>query len=246
MKHLWLTLVALGMSSAVAAQSLQDLEWVTEEYAPYNFTENGELRGISVEIIEEMWARLGIDRTRSDVHMLPWARGYHMAQNQPGTCLFSTTVTESREQIFSFVKPLVDTRVTVMAPRNSELRTDDLRKLDDRNIGVVREDIGELLLQEAGSEAQIRRTDSARSLVRMLAGERFDAIAYSYDTILWNMQQDDIDRNDFEVVYTLKEGVLGISCQQDTDPALIEQLQTTLDELHEDGTVAEITQRYVP
>lgn len=238
-------LAALAIASGSAhAQSLQDLQWLTEEYAPYNYTENGQLKGIAVDTLAAMWARLGVARKVSDIQVLPWARGYRMAQERPGTCLFSTTVTDSRRALFAFVEPIVDTRVAVVAPRGA-LKVRDTAALREVPIGVVREDIGELLLQEAGLEDNLQRVDSARSLVRMLDAGRFKAISYSLDTVWWNMRAVGIDTARYENAYTLTEGVLGFACHKSTDPAVLARLQGALDALRADGTLARIRARYV-
>lgn len=239
------TLVAPLAFSATAAESLQEFSWLTEEYAPYNFTHNGELRGISVEVLGKMWKSLDVDLGASDIRMLPWARGYRMAQDMPGTCLFSTTVTDSRRELFAFVEPIIDTRVVVLARRDREVRLDSLDHLESFTVGVVREDIGELMLREAGADGNVQRADSARSLVRMLAAGRFDAVAYSYDTLLWNMREEGIDNADFDVAWVLKEGVLGIACHKQTDPAMLGRMQEALDVLRRDGSIETIRQRFL-
>ncbi len=236
----------LGVCMPLAcAQSVAELQWVTEEYAPYNFTENGQLRGISVEVLQQMWDRLGVERTASDVQVLPWARGYRMAQEQQGVCLFSTTVTEARKQMFAFVEPIIETQVTIIAPIARGLNISAVYDLAPLTIGVVREDIGEQALLEEGVTASLSRADSARSLVRMLAGGRFDAISYEMNTVRWNMTLENIDANAYETVFIVRDGVLGIACHKDTDPATVGQLQEALDALIADGTVASIQARYL-
>tara|TARA_R110002049_G_scaffold262686_2_gene438762 strand:+ start:89 stop:853 length:765 start_codon:yes stop_codon:yes gene_type:complete len=242
--HLLVALAALVLAGTAKAQSLQDFQWLTEEYAPYNYTEDGKLKGIAVDTLVAMWERLDIEREVSDIRVLPWARGYRMAQEQPGHCLFSTTVTDSRRELFAFVEPIVDTRVAIVAPRGT-LEVDSPAALRDVPVGVVREDIGELLMQEAGIDDHLLRTDSARALVRMLDAGRFAAISYSLDTVWWNMKVAGIDTTKYENVHTLTEGVLGFACPKGTDPALLARLQGALDALREDGTLARIRANYV-
>lgn len=238
------TLVLLALAGTAKAQTLQDFQWLTEEYAPYNYTENGQLKGIAVDTLVAMWARLGIERRVADIQVLPWARGYRMAQERPGHCLFSTTVTDSRRELFAFVEPIVDTRVAIVAPRG-RLAVSTPKDLQQVPVGVVREDIGELLLLEAGVDDKLLRTDSARALVRMLDAGRFEAISYSLDTVWWNMKAAGIDLAKYENALTLTEGVLGFACHKGTDPALLARLQGALDALRADGTLARIRAKYV-
>ena len=237
--------MALATTLASATPTLGDLRWITEEYAPINFSdEHGVATGITVDLLHAMMERLDHPLDPATIQVLPWARGYRIAQEQVGTCLFGTTITDSRRELFEFIAPAVENRVAVVAPRAASLSIDSAEALTPLRIGVVREDIGELLLQEANVGAQLVRVDSARALVRMLAAGRFDAIAYSEPVTHWTMQANDIDPNTFETVYTLREGIMGYACHPATEPALLQQLQQSLDSLIEDGTAARIRLRY--
>ena len=238
-------IAAVFSSASAHSQSIEAFQWISEEYAPYNFSENGIPRGIAVDVLTHIWERIGLERKVTDIQILPWARGYRMAQEQPGTCLFSMTVTEPRRELFAFAEPLIESSVSIVAARSSGLEISSIDDLASLTIGVVREDIGEQSLLADGAQATISRADSARSLVRMLTAGRFDAIAYGMDTALWNMQQEGIDSSAYESVFTLREGVMGYACHKDTDPAIMEQLQQALDALVADGTVARIRAEYL-
>lgn len=239
------TLVAGGAGGA-HAQSVEALTWYAEEAAPFNFAGDDGPSGIAVDALVELWARLGVEgRTAADISIVPWARGYRVAQEQPGACLFSMTVTEPRRELFAFVEPLLDAQIAVIAPKSRRLALSSPADLAPLAIGVVREDVAEKLLGEADSGATLVRADSARSLVRMLAGGRFDAIAYQFESTLWTMREEGLDPGAYEAVLTLKDGPVGYACHRDTDPATLARLQAALDELVADGTVERLRQRYL-
>lgn len=241
-----LVALASGLAwSSARAQTLDDLQWITEEFAPYNYTEDGVPTGISVDILLKIWERLDVQRTAADIQVLPWARGYRMAQDQPGTCLFSTVVTDARRELFVFVEPVVESNISIIAPKARALKIDSVEALAPYRVGVVREAIGDQALLEDGFSGTIVRADSARTLMRMFHGERFDVASYNFVTAHWTMRQEDIDSSLYEPVFTLREGHMGYACHKDTDPALIARLQGALDALIEDGTVERITHRYL-
>jgi polar amino acid transport system substrate-binding protein len=234
------------LGNAQAAQTLDDIQWISEEYAPYNYTQDGVPTGISVDVLQHIWERLDIQRGVTDIRVLPWARGYRIAQDDPNTCLFLTTVTEPRRELFQFVEPVVDVSIAIVGPAANEARADiaSVEDLDPLTIGVVRDDIGEHLLEHLGATSAIVRTDSPHILVRMLRGGRFDAIAYDSHVTRWNMAQENIDPADYADLFVLSHGVMGYACHRDMDPALIDQLQGALDELLADGTVDRIIRQY--
>lgn len=53
-----------------------ELEMVTEEWPPYNYTGNGKITGISTRVVTETLHRAGI---RFRITVYPWKRAYTMA-----------------------------------------------------------------------------------------------------------------------------------------------------------------------
>lgn len=238
-------LMILTHSLSQASPTLSELRWYSEEYAPLNFSgEDGIPTGITVDLLQAMMHHLDEPFDPASIQILPWARGYRIIQEQPNTCLFGTNITETRRELFHFVGPAVDNRVTVIAPRAAALSINTIDELSALSIGVVREDIGELLLLEADVDAELVRSDSARSLMRMLAAGRFDAIAYGELVTFWTLQTQGIAPEDYETVYVLSDGVMGYACHRDTDPTLLARLQQALDTLIAEGTVQTIQQNY--
>ncbi len=80
-------LFAAGSSFVFAA----DFKIMTEEYPPYNYTEDGKLTGLSSEVMVELTKRLGHS---GDIEVLSWARAYGLIQKKDGLILYSMTRTE--------------------------------------------------------------------------------------------------------------------------------------------------------
>jgi polar amino acid transport system substrate-binding protein len=83
----------VNTSSSIAQQLV-----VTEILPPYQFyQENNVLSGFSVDVMEEIFKITGDD---IDLQVLPWARAYRKALNQPNTLIFSLSRSLSREKSF--------------------------------------------------------------------------------------------------------------------------------------------------
>ena len=95
-------------STMSTAQTLEDISWYTEEYPPYNYVENGNAKGIAVDLLLAVWKKMGLNKTVKDIKVVPWARGVKMIKTKPGTCLFSTTLTSERKDVlgWKFVYPI--------------------------------------------------------------------------------------------------------------------------------------------
>jgi len=83
----------------------ETLPVVTEEFPPYNFTtQDGQRTGACTEIIRLTLAEAGLD---PEVQVLPWARAYDTAMNNPGVLIYTILRTKKREDSFYWIGPLV-------------------------------------------------------------------------------------------------------------------------------------------
>ncbi|WP_245904627.1 substrate-binding periplasmic protein [Billgrantia lactosivorans] len=238
----WLMLMVL-LFPLPAAGGLEELTFITEEYPPYNYRQNDRLEGISVELLERIFAETDTTLSREDVLYYPWARGYDTALSEPGTVLFSTTRTEQRESLFQWVGPIATDRVTLIARRDSDIRLSDIEDViaGDYRIAVIREDIGAQRLQEAGvPESQVQAAISNVSALRMLERGRVDLWAYGEDVAFWLMQEEGLPTTDFVPALTISESDLYYALHRDTDRRLVDRMQAALERLREQGVVSEI------
>ena len=122
-----LIVVALAVFSAQAMA----LTFTTEEYPPlnYSFDEGQKIAGYATDLVREMLGRTGIDAT---ITVFPWKRAYQMALVNRETCVYSTTRTEARENLFKWVGPVATDHWVVFAKAGSKIKIttlDDLKKL---------------------------------------------------------------------------------------------------------------------
>jgi len=249
--------VMLNSSAAVAktdfkdpkqvAEALEDLDWITEEYPPFNYrdTRTGKISGAAVEILLHIFSKLGVSSDNIDLKIYPWARSYHKVLNDPGTVLFSTTYTPERLAKMKFVGPIAPNVVAVIAPKSSNFTINSFEDLNQLSLGVVRDDIGEQLLISQGVNPEtIDQLNSGLSMVKKLASGRIDAIAYAHATTQLLFKTADINPDDFEIIYILKSSTMGYAFHSSTDEHILEAMRKALRELDIDGTLNKIHIRY--
>lgn len=240
----WLACCLLVATTASA--DLNGLTYITEEYPPYNFKRNGELQGISVDVLIAIFEATNSHLTRDDIRVLPWARGYDTALNEANTVLFSTTRTVSREALFKWVGPIARDRVTLIARRDRNIDIDSIEDLNLSNyqVAVIREDIGAQRLLESGvDQAKIRSAISNVSAMKMLNRGRVDLWAYSEDVAFWLIEESGLKKDDFESIYTLSESYLYFALHRETESHLVDTMQAALDSLREQGAIETISER---
>jgi len=245
MKTLILVVMALTHSVTLSAQTVDDLTFLTEHYPPFNYEEDGKLRGIAVETLREMLKLVDTEKTVQDVKLWPWARGYSRVLNTKNTVLFSTARTEAREKLFKWVGPIAPSHVVVLAKKSRKVKVDSIEILNQYRIGVVRDDIGELLLLQMGVKKEnIHQTISGISAARMLHSDRIDVWAYEEIIALWNLRIIKGNPQDYETVYSLKRAQYFYAFHKDTDEQIIKTLQEALDQLKTSGVFVKIVDKY--
>ncbi len=241
--HFWLASAGVSLLPLSAMAGLDELSFITEEYPPYNYLQEGQLKGLSIDVLEAIFASSGTALQRDTIHYLPWARGYDTALSEPGTVLFSTTRTEQREALFDWVGPIAKDRVTLIARRDSGIQLTDIASLQTSpyRIAVIREDIGAQRLAEASIDAgRLLPALTNLSALNMLERGRVDLWAYSENVAFWLMEQHGLDTREFESVLTLSESELYFAFNKQSDAQLVGHMQQTLDDLRRNGRLTAI------
>jgi len=235
-----------AMTDQEAARKLEAMDWYSEEYPPFNYLgEDGVPTGMAVDIMLAALKKVGAHMSPTAFKIVPWNVSYGLVQRKPGTVLFSTTYTPERQRMMKFVGPSVPVRVSVIVAKDKHIVIKDPIDLASLKIGVVRDDIGDQLIRQfALSDESIARKDSLRQLYHYLERGRVDAIAYATDVFSYFLRKTGLNPKLYEEVYVLKEGHLGYAFHKSTPPEILEPLQRAIDELHDDGTIAQIIDRY--
>ncbi|MGH8605458.1 MAG: substrate-binding periplasmic protein, partial [Gammaproteobacteria bacterium] len=216
---LWFVLLSiLAPVPGQAESSWESLQFITEEFPPYNYTEGGVARGIAVDLLIESAEAAGLALQRKDIRSYPWARGYQMAQKGPGIALFAMTRSAEREHLFKWVGPVISTRVVLLARKDRQLKINQPAALAAYQIGAIRDDIGHQLLKTLGIGANnIQLFSSAVPVANMLDKGRIDFWAYDETTARWFIKMLQLDNSRFEAAYLLKEGNMYYAFSPDVD-----------------------------
>jgi len=155
LKRLIAIATTLVVGTTLYSSNIDKVKIFTENYPPYNMEVNGQLKGISVDILEAMMKQMGSKRTIADFKLKPWASGYKITSMKKNTMLFSTTRTEQREKLFKWVGPIIATKIGIIAPKDKKIKINNTKELNNYKIGAVLKDIGEQLLQKLVSKKRI-------------------------------------------------------------------------------------------
>ncbi|EEX92435.1 amino acid ABC transport signal transduction system, periplasmic protein [Vibrio orientalis CIP 102891 = ATCC 33934] len=219
------------ISSARSSQ-INELTYLTEQYPPYNFEQNGALQGIAVDLLQAVGKQSQSPIELSQINLQPWPRAYRTALIKPDTVLFSTTRTQLREHIFQWAGPISPTRIVVLAKRSRNIEISHSMVLAKYRIGVIRDDVGEQLLLELGVPRDSMVESSVPdTLAEQLTKERIDLWAYEENVAKWWIKKSGYDTDEYEVVYVLREGELYFAFNLEVDSTMILHFQQALNDL---------------
>lgn len=212
------------------AASAKDLTYITEQFPPYNFEKDGRLQGISVDLLNIVWERLGANLNSSSIKLLPWTEGYQKALSEPDTVLFSTARLPQREQLFKWAGPIGPIRNVLLADRNSDISIESADDLKKYRIAAIKDDSAVQMLIDKGvkKEDLVLETDPG-SIIEMLQNGSIEAWAYGDAAALWLIQESGADVSDFRVVYVLGEIDYYYAFNKETPDSVVQSFQSALD-----------------
>jgi len=238
-----LFLVIALFSSMLHAQTI---DIVTEEFPPFNYTENDEITGLNTTVVKEMFRRAGIDYT---ITSYPWSRAYAIAQEEPNSAIYTMSRKESREKLFRWVGPIITSQSYLFRlANNNRVKVSSLEDAKRYRVAVVRDDVRHSFLSEQGftEDENLEVLRKYELGWEMLARGRVDLWAMPGQVARHLLEQKDIPYSALEPVYALTEvssALYHMGLQVNTPDSTVQKLQSALDSMRLDGTLQKIADR---
>lgn len=211
-----------------------DLYINTEEYPPYNYTnKTGQLDGFSTRIVQEMLARAGMNAT---IKSKPWSKALNEAKDKSRYCVYSTTRTPEREQLFNWVGPLVTNSFAAFrAASRDDLHAHSLLDLKGLKIGGY---VGD------AATAHIKR--KGLSVIESLKDEENVTKIKNREIDVWVGGKYTLPllakKNGVKLIelFTFNQSIMSLACNITIDAAIISKLQDVLDDMKADGSYGKL------
>jgi ABC-type amino acid transport substrate-binding protein len=216
----------------LGAQTIDDLRFWTEEFPPYNYVENGKLKGQSVELLAKVLLRLHSRQSLADVQVLPWARAYQKLLDTKNAVLFTMTKTPERAPLFYWVGPISRSKNVLIALKSRKLNLEGPLERSGLRFGAVRDDAaGQILLSEGVPASSVDLTTRADQSLKMLVAGRIDVFAFDETVAHWWMHRLGYPLSDFQTVRLLAQGEHYFALNKQTPLALVELFKRTVKEI---------------
>lgn len=203
------------------------MHYLTEDYPPSNYLDNGELKGIAVELLKVLWSEMGVAEQK--IQVLPWARAYARALEEPDCVLFATTRSPERENLFKWVGPIYQGNYSLYSNAAKPIPLHTIEEARQYRIGVIRADFSEMdLLAKGVPCANLYPLDSVAQLTRMLFTGRIDLLYLYSETLNAFAPLVNAKKSDFFLSLTISENKMYYAFSRSTDNALISRFQIAL------------------
>lgn len=249
MRKLFYFFSLLIFANSLIAHKIDSFYIMAENWPPYQLVNKGKLYGLSVDVLEEILKRIDSKLTRKDFHPSDWASAYNSTQKLKGRMLFSAAKTKAREGKFKWVGPIASNTAGLIAKKSKDIKIlsdDDLKKY---KIGTVKNNASFQILKNKGLSKEnfvfSKKLQYRHNLVRMLEKSQIDLLETGNINFTFRIIDSmGYNKNDYELVYKVKEYDLYFMFNKKTDQSIIDDMQIALDNMKKDGTYEKIISKY--
>ncbi|MBC3920411.1 transporter substrate-binding domain-containing protein [Undibacterium sp. CY18W] len=219
---------------------------VTEEYPPYNYTEQGKLQGYSVQLAKELLKRGHLDY---QMQAYPWARAYQMAQTQPNVLIFSIVRQPERESQFQWIGTIAKREAYLykLAARK-DIRVNTIEDVKRYKVGVNKADITEDTLRQHGFEVgkNIDISPQDKSNINKLLLGRIDFIIGTELSMAYLCRQAGVSPDKLERSILLADhGDYYLAMSLQTPASVVNTLRAELTTMKKNGELKRIASQYL-
>ncbi len=240
-------LITFMFCIAIGSVNAQDITAVTEEWPPYNYTENNKVMGVVTEIVK---ATLNSTGMRWKIEVLPWARAYKTASVQENVLIYTIFRLPNRENLFKWIKiDGLSTHMYLFSPKfRSDIVIHSLEDAKKYKIGVTRETSTHHFLTSKGFQEQVNlfpvtseiqnafKADPGRRTLDLTTGDRLSLARwlkiYNFPPDYWK-EELLLFKQDFYMAVGKK-----------TSDAVVDRIRAGFEKIKADGTLEKIVEKY--
>lgn len=246
----YVTILAfIGMSVAFHARGLPNIQVVTEQFPPYNYAIDGQIQGISTEVVQAVFAELQL---AFKPQVVPWARALLSTEQSVNTLIYSIGRIKKREKRFQWVGVIAPAKNFLFGHVNRAYSNlESLENAKSYRILTVNKSVREQYLQSKGFEKdkQLLSVFDYHKGLQMFADKKADLWAMNEFVAYYHVQQAGLK------VATLLKPVLSLeeispegyymAFGKKTEASVVKAFQKALSTLKENGRYQQIVDRFL-
>lgn len=219
-----------------------DFRFITEEYQPFNYNEDGSLTGLAPELLKEICQDLGIP---FEVEVLPWNEGYAALQQSDNVVLFTTSLNAARRDQFKWAGPFAALEWHFFADAQS---TQSIQSLDDARqaaaIGVIADYTMEQYLVQQGFTNLVYCNDNADAFQKLLQGE---IDLFPSERIAAGATLNDLGKTLYHVreAWPIQTEMLYFAFNPQVPDDVVADIQDGIDRMKRNGTLQSLSEEFL-
>lgn len=235
-------LLALFAGIAIQSQAV-DLTFNTQEFAPFNYSEEGVVKGPAREVIDLVCQEIDVTCT---FRSLPWIRAQSEVRKGLVNGMFVIGWNEKRAAWVAFTPPLLQTEYGFFVHRSNQGDFSSIQDFKGYTVGVfgpsnTSYSLEEIARQVEGMTLDVT-TDDIAAFKKLNAG-RLDAVFSNRDVGLAMVERLGLT----DVKYAFKQRELNYYIgfnKESTDAALVERFNEAFTRLYDTGVIPEILKKH--
>jgi len=226
-----------------------ELTFYMEESFPYQYSVNGELKGVCFDVVYELRNRLELTPA---IKICKWGKARDRALSDKNSCLFSLARIPSREQYYWWIGPIIYYDIAVYKlKKRDDIVIKTIAELNQYNLLMENEHFyPTTILQEMGVNRYTKIDEAVEdktlsSLNELFAGNA-DLIVLAKLQAKAMCNYAGYDFNDLEIAYEHEslDSFLYLGLNRNINQKIVERMTNTFEELRSDGTLREILNKY--
>ncbi len=221
----------------------ESLTIVTESFPPYNYSQDGQITGMSTEVVNAVLKEMGL---KIEIQMYPWARAYKLAEKSRNHLIYSIARIPEREAIFHWIGPIAPYKTSFYKLiSRRDIQVSELNEAKQYSIGCSRDDVITQYLQSKAFKNLSVVSRDTQNIMRLKAG-LVDLIAFDEASFTYQVKQLGLNLGLFQRVHRLEDlsDSLYMALNRASDERLVNQLNHALDAIKKSGEYEAIQKRY--
>lgn len=232
-------LILCGCTAVKKDNSNGEIVIGSDQFEPFSYIDNGEMKGIDVDIAKEALSRMGYTPVFKQIE---WQKKDEYLRSGEIDCIWGCFSMDDREDLYAWVGPYLFSNQSVMVKEDSDIYS--LADLKNKIVGVQATSKAEWAFENNNQLDDIRYLYTFSTINEVfisLQRAYVDAVAGHELALRALIRGSDDYRFLDENVLTSK---LGAAFKKDYDQSFLTLLANTLHEMRNDGTIKKIVDSY--
>ena len=218
--------------TSVTSETIK-IKVVTEESYPLQYSENGKVSGPATALVEQV---LSASNISYDIEIMPWARAYRVALNEPNVLIYSLAKTPKRSAAFKWVGKIMALEYYLYGSVDSKItQHTSFEALKEYRIGTIR-DSAVFQYLNRNDFKNLSVTVKGMQNIMLLNANRIDLFPANKSTFKASCLEHELDCKNVKPVYKLDMPAVNLfmAFSQLTDDAIVEKVRAGYNQIKND------------